>query len=47
MTWETLLTSVDAGVARIVLNRPEARNALSQTLVRELAEALAAFEADP
>jgi enoyl-CoA hydratase/carnithine racemase len=44
--YETLLTSVDAGVARITLNRPQARNALSRTLVRELAEALAHFEAD-
>ncbi len=46
MSWETLLTTVEAGVARITLNRPEARNALSRTLVRELGEALAAFEAD-
>ncbi|MGH7390270.1 MAG: enoyl-CoA hydratase/isomerase family protein [Candidatus Rokuibacteriota bacterium] len=47
MSWETLLTSVDGGVARITLNRPEARNALSRTLVRELGDALAAFESDP
>lgn len=47
MSYETLLASREDGVARITLNRPEARNALSQTLVRELGEALAAFEADP
>lgn len=47
MSWETLLTSVDGGVARITLNRPDARNALSRTLVRELSDALAGFEADP
>ncbi len=46
MSYETLLTSLEDGVARIVLNRPEARNALSQTLVRELESALASFEAD-
>lgn len=47
MSWETLLASVEDGVARITLNRPDARNALSHTLVRELGEALAALEADP
>lgn len=46
MSRETLLTSVADGVARVTLNRPEARNALSRVLVRELGEALAAFEAD-
>lgn len=46
MAWETLLTSLTDGVARITLNRPEVRNALSRTLLRELAEALAAYEAD-
>jgi enoyl-CoA hydratase/carnithine racemase len=47
MSYETLLTSLEDGVARIVLNRPEVRNALSRTLVQELETALAAFEADP
>jgi enoyl-CoA hydratase len=47
MAYETLLTAVHAGVARITLNRPEARNALSRTLVAELRAALAASEADP
>ncbi|HEU5193770.1 MAG TPA: enoyl-CoA hydratase-related protein [Methylomirabilota bacterium] len=44
--YETLLTSTEAGVARITLNRPEARNALSRTMVQELEAALAAAEAD-
>ncbi|MEK7713871.1 MAG: enoyl-CoA hydratase/isomerase family protein, partial [candidate division NC10 bacterium] len=47
MSYETLLTSLQDGVARVTLNRPEARNALSLTLVRELEQALASYEADP
>ncbi|MBI3635733.1 MAG: enoyl-CoA hydratase/isomerase family protein [Candidatus Rokubacteria bacterium] len=46
MSWETLLTAVADGVARITLNRPDVRNALSRTMVRELATALAQFEGD-
>ncbi|MGH7353597.1 MAG: enoyl-CoA hydratase/isomerase family protein [Candidatus Rokuibacteriota bacterium] len=45
--WETLLTSVEDGVARVTLNRPEVRNALSRTLLDELGRALEALEADP
>src|SRR6266567_2732895 len=44
---ETLLTNLTDGVARITLNRPEVRNALSRTMVAELEAALASFEADP
>jgi enoyl-CoA hydratase len=44
--YETLLTSCEAGVARITLNRPDVRNALSRTMVRELEAALAAAETD-
>jgi enoyl-CoA hydratase len=44
--YETLLTSREAGVARITLNRPEVRNALSRTMVDELEAALAAAETD-
>jgi enoyl-CoA hydratase len=47
MAFETLLIDRDpAGVGVITLNRPEAMNALNETLVRELDEALVAFEAD-
>ena len=47
MSYETLLTSLEDGVARIVLNRPDARNALSRTMLAELETALAAYEGDP
>jgi enoyl-CoA hydratase/carnithine racemase len=47
VTYETLLTTVDAGVARVTLNRPEVRNALSRTLVREIESALEQYERDP
>ena len=39
--WETLLVSVEEGVARVTLNRPEVRNALSRTLLDELCRVLA------
>ena len=45
-SYETLLTSSESGVARIALNRPEVRNALSRTMLRELEAALASAEAD-
>ncbi len=47
MSHETLLVSVADGVARVTLNRPDVRNALSRTMLRELGEALAELEADP
>jgi enoyl-CoA hydratase/carnithine racemase len=47
MGYETLLVSTADSVARITLNRPDVRNALSRTLIEELAAALAAAEADP
>jgi enoyl-CoA hydratase/carnithine racemase len=47
MPYESLLISLGDGVARITLNRPEVRNALSRTLITELAAALAAYESDP
>jgi enoyl-CoA hydratase/carnithine racemase len=46
MTYETLLVSRADGVARVVLNRPDVRNALSRTLIEELGRALTALEAD-
>ena len=46
MAYETLLTSLADGVARITLNRPHVRNALSRTLLKELAAALATYEAE-
>ena len=47
MSYETLLTSCADGVARIVLNRPDVRNALSRALIAELTTALATYEVDP
>ncbi len=47
MSYETLLLEVVDGVGTITLNRPEARNALNPTVVRELAEALDRLETDP
>jgi enoyl-CoA hydratase/carnithine racemase len=41
VSYETLLVAHEEGVARITLNRPEGRNALSRTLVRELDVAFA------
>ncbi len=45
--YETLLVERRDGVAMVTLNRPEARNALNRTLLRELGEALAALDGDP
>jgi enoyl-CoA hydratase/carnithine racemase len=47
VSYETLLLDVADGVGTVTLNRPEARNALNPTVVRELAEALARLDADP
>ena len=47
MSYETLLVNVQDGVASVTLNRPDVRNALSATLIRELEQALAKIEADP
>jgi 2-(1,2-epoxy-1,2-dihydrophenyl)acetyl-CoA isomerase len=44
---EDLLSSLDAGVLTLTLNRPEARNAMSEAMNRALAEQLAWAETDP
>jgi enoyl-CoA hydratase/carnithine racemase len=46
-TREHLLVSVESGAARITLNRPEKRNALSLALMEELIGALDEVSADP
>ena len=43
---DLLLYSVDAGIARITLNRPEKRNALNPELIAALSEALASSSRD-
>ena len=45
-SYETLLYSVDAGAARITLNRPDALNAWTAELGHELLDALQAARAD-
>jgi enoyl-CoA hydratase/carnithine racemase len=45
--YETLLVEVTGGVASVTLNRPEVRNALNTTMVRELEDALQKLETDP
>lgn len=44
---KTVLTEIDGrGVARIVLNRPEVRNAMNAAFIRDLTEAIEAVGAD-
>lgn len=46
MDYEAILTETRGAVGIITLNRPKALNALNSTLMRELSDALAAFETD-
>jgi len=46
VSYTTLLVDVKDGIASVTLNRPEVRNALNATLIRELEQALAALEGD-
>jgi enoyl-CoA hydratase len=46
MTYETIIVEVHERAGLIRLNRPKALNALNSTLLRELGEALAAFNRD-
>ena len=46
MSYETILTEQRGRVALITLNRPQALNALSLQVMRELGDALTAFDAD-
>ena len=46
MTYTTILTEVQEKVGLITLNRPNAMNALSSTLMVELMDALRSFDAD-
>jgi feruloyl-CoA hydratase/lyase len=45
--WKTIDVRVEEGIAWVVLNRPEKRNAMSPTLNKEMCEALEAVELDP
>jgi enoyl-CoA hydratase len=46
MTYTTILTETRGRVGLVTLNRPEAMNALNRTLMRELMDALEAFDND-
>ena len=46
MTYQNILTETRGAVGVITLNRPDALNALSSPLMRELSDALAVHEAD-
>ena len=46
MAYETIITETRGRVGLVTLNRPEALNALSKTLIEELGRALDGFEAD-
>ncbi|MGI5204423.1 enoyl-CoA hydratase-related protein [Spirillospora sp. CA-108201] len=45
--YETILYSADERIARITLNRPDARNALSDEMIGELLDAFGRASADP
>jgi enoyl-CoA hydratase len=47
MAYEHILTELDEPLAIVTLNRPKVLNALNQDLIRELADALEAFDQDP
>lgn len=47
MTYECILTETRGRVGVITLNRPKARNAFNNQLVRELMEALETYDLDP
>ena len=47
MAYETILVETRGPIGLITLNRPKALNALNAQLVRELNQALDAFDADP
>ncbi len=44
MTGETILTELKGGVGTLTLNRPDVRNALNPAMIREIHEALHAFD---
>jgi enoyl-CoA hydratase len=46
MPYEMILTETRGSVGLVTLNRPEVRNALNQKLLRELMDALEAFDRD-
>lgn len=47
MTFENILFGIDAGIARITLNRPDRLNSFTVAMHRELRDAIASVKADP
>ena len=47
MSFENILFSIDAGIARITLNRPDRLNSFTVAMHRELREAISTVKADP
>jgi enoyl-CoA hydratase len=47
MAYETILVEHKGAVTLVTLNRPQALNALNSTVLRELIDAFAAYDADP
>ncbi|WP_322045221.1 p-hydroxycinnamoyl CoA hydratase/lyase [Paraburkholderia sp. J67] len=45
--WKTVKVTVEGGIAWVVLNRPEKRNAMSPTLNKEMIDVLETIELDP
>ncbi|MGI4836338.1 MAG: p-hydroxycinnamoyl CoA hydratase/lyase [Janthinobacterium lividum] len=45
--WQTVKVEIEEGIAWVILNRPEKRNAMSPTLNREMVEVLEVLEQDP
>jgi len=45
--WTTVQVDVENGIAWVVLNRPEKRNAMSPTLNKEMRDVLESLEQDP
>jgi enoyl-CoA hydratase len=46
MAFETIIVEIEDHIAKVTLNRPDALNALNDQLMRELAQAMAAAQAD-
>ncbi|WP_205919851.1 enoyl-CoA hydratase-related protein, partial [Pseudomonas viridiflava] len=45
--WTTVKVEIEQGIAWVILNRPEKRNAMSPTLNREMIDVLETLEQDP
>ncbi len=45
--WSTIKVEIEHGIAWVILNRPEKRNAMSPTLNREMIDVLETLEQDP